>query len=303
MAARRTSRRGRGLLRFSMTNTSESSRRLVIITGASEGLGRDLAACYAEAGFDLMLIARRQELLMSLASEVTARYRVQCQVLAADLTRAEERDRVLHDAAGERARLFGLVNNAGIGTHGWFHELPMERQQALIDVNVSALTHLSAGVLPWLRENGRGHIMNMASVASFQPGPLMATYYASKAYVLSLSEALDNECRGSGVTVSAVCPGPTRTGFARAAGLPPNAPAGGAPAMSSADVARMAFRGTMAGKRVIVTGFRNKVAVFIGRHFPRAVTAELVRGIQMRRLLAKGSSTGSTGSTGSTSRP
>jgi len=267
-----------------MANIPESPRRLAIITGASEGLGRDLAACYAEAGFDLLLVARRQDLLFTLASELTQRFHVACEVLAADLSRPDECERVLRAVEPDRRRLYALVNNAGLGTHGWFHELPMERQRTLIDVNVTALTHLSRGVLPWLRANGRGHIMNMASVASFQPGPLMATYYASKAYVLSLSEALHNESRGSGVTVTAVCPGPTRTGFARSAGIAPSAPAGGAPAMHSAHVARLAFRGTMSGKRVVVTGFRNKVATFVGRYFPRAFTAEMVRAIQMRRF-------------------
>ena len=260
--------------------------QLAVVTGASEGLGRDLAACYARAGFDLVLVARREDLLRELAGELSRQYGVQCDVWPADLSSATECARLAATLEPRRALLYALVNNAGIGTHGWFHELPVERQRALIDVNVSALTHLSRAVLPWLRANGRGHIMNVASVASFQPGPLMATYYASKAYVLSLSEALHNECRGSGVTVTAVCPGPTRTGFARAAGISPKAPAGGAPAMDARVVAEMAFRGTMVGKRVVVTGFRNKVAVAIGKYFPRAFTAELVRKIQMARLRA-----------------
>lgn len=269
-----------------MTNTSATARPLAIITGASEGLGRELAACYAEAGFDLMLVARRQDLLLALASELTQQSNVRCEVVAADLSRSEECERVLRAAEPESSRIYALVNNAGLGTHGWFHELPMQRQRPVIDVNVTALTHLTRGVLPWLLANGRGHVMNMASVASFQPGPLMATYYASKAYVLSFSEALHNESRGTGVTVTAVCPGPTRTGFARAAGISPNAPAGGAPAMASAHVAQLAFRGTMSGRRVVVTGFRNKVATFVGRFFPRAFTANLVRAIQMRRFEA-----------------
>lgn len=257
-----------------------------MITGASEGLGRDLAFCYAAAGFDLLLVARRQALLMRVAEEVTREHRVACEVLAADLGRAEECERVIAAAQQDPARLFALVNNAGFGTHGWFHELPMERQRELVDVNVTALTHLTRGLLPILMANGRGHVMNVASVASFQPGPLMATYYASKAYVLSLSEALHNECRGSGVTITAVCPGPTRTGFARSAGISPRAPAGGAPAMESPTVAAIAFRGAMAGKPVVIPGFRNKVAAFLGRHLPRTMSAELVRTIQMRRLRA-----------------
>jgi short-subunit dehydrogenase len=266
--------------------TTPTSRRLAVITGASEGIGRDLAACYARAGFDLVLVARREDLLRGLAAELTRDHRVHCTVVVADLASAAGCDRLVREVEPMKDRLFALVNNAGFGTHGWFHEQPIDRQRALIDVNVAALTHLSRAMLPWLRANGRGHVMNVASVASFQPGPLMATYYASKAYVLSLSEALHNECRGSGVTVTAVCPGPTRTGFARSAGISPQAPAGGAPAMASPRVAALAFRGAMAGKPVVVTGFRNKVAAAIGRYFPRAFTAELVRRIQMRRLRA-----------------
>ncbi|MBC7896440.1 MAG: SDR family oxidoreductase [Cytophagaceae bacterium] len=271
-----------------MATTSTSERRLAVITGASEGIGRDLAACYAIAGFDLVLVARREELLRSLATELTATCGVRCLVLPADLSSAAGCDGVIAAVAPERGRLFALVNNAGLGTHGWFHEIPMDQQRLLIDVNVTALTHLTRGMLPWLRGNGAGHVMNVGSVASFQPGPLMATYYASKAYVLSFSEALHNECRGSGVTVTAVCPGPTRTGFARVAGISPKARAGGAPPMDSREVADLAFRGTMAGKPVILTGFRNQVAAMIGRYLPRSVSAELVRKIQMARLLAKG---------------
>ncbi|MGQ0647871.1 MAG: SDR family NAD(P)-dependent oxidoreductase [Gemmatimonadaceae bacterium] len=263
-----------------------SDKRLAVITGASEGIGRDLAACYAREGFDLVLVARRESLLQDLAAELRKAHGTASTVVVADLSKPDECDQLAREVEPMKRQLFALVNNAGLGTHGWFHELPIDRQRALIDVNISALTHLSRAILPWLRANGRGHIMNVASVASFQPGPLMATYYASKAYVLSLSEALHNESRGSGVTVTAVCPGPTKTGFARSAGISPGAPAGGAPAMTSAEVAELAFRGTMAGKPVVVTGFRNKVAVFIGRYLPRAFTAEVVRKIQMARLKA-----------------
>lgn len=269
-----------------MKNLHDGDRGVALITGASEGLGRDLAECYAEAGFDLILVARRKLLLEELAVELTSRHGINCTVLDADLSLESECGRVLEATAAVKTRLRAVVNNAGFGTLGWFHEVPLERQLALIHVNVGALTHIAWGTLPWLLQNGRGHIMNMASVASFQPGPLMATYYASKAYVLSLSEALHNECEGKGVTVTAVCPGPTRTGFARSAGISPKAPAGGAPAMDSPTVARMALDGAMAGKRVVVTGFRNRVAAAIGRFAPRTVSARLVREIQMRRLKA-----------------
>lgn len=258
--------------------------RIALITGASEGIGRELARCYAEAGFHVVLVARREAALRDLAHELSRDVAASCEVIPADLSRPDECDRVIDALAGRRERVFALVNNAGLGTHGWFHDIPMDRQQALVDLNVSALTRLTRGVLPWLRANGAGHVMNVASVASFQPGPFMATYYASKAYVLSLSEALHNESRGTGVTVTAVCPGPTITGFARAAGFHPDAPAGGAPPMDARTVARLAFSGTMRGKRVVLTGFRNHLAALLGRYFPRGLTAEIVRRIQLRRF-------------------
>ncbi len=267
-----------------MTTPDVSHRPLALITGASEGIGRDLATCYALANHDLILVARRESLLQEVAADLFARHGSRCTVLAADLSRAEECDRVLKAVAPERERLAALVNNAGFGTHGWFHDIPLERQRALIEVNISALTHLTRGVLPWMRTNRRGHIMNVASVASFQPGPLMATYYASKAYVLSFSEAVHNECLGTGVTVTAVCPGPTRTGFKVAAGLAADSAPGGPPPMDSATVADIAFRGTLAGKRVVITGARNVVAAALGRYFPRAWTAAMVRRIQLARM-------------------
>lgn len=271
-----------------MTHIPPSEGRpLAIITGASEGIGRDLAACYARAGFDLVLVARRGELLDALGAELNRLHGARSRTLTADLSVAAECERVIAELRADRSRIFALVNNAGLGTHGAFVDIPIARQRNLIDVNVSSLTHLTFGVLPWLLANQKGHVMNVASVASFQPGPYMATYYASKAYVLSLSEALHNECRGTGVTVTAVCPGPTRTGFTRVAGISPTARAGGAPAMASPAVADLAFRGTMQGRAVVVTGFRNKIAVLIGRYLPRSYTANLVRAIQLARLKAR----------------
>jgi hypothetical protein len=262
------------------------TRPLAVVTGASEGIGRDLAACYARDGYDLVLIARRAELLQELATELERTTGAACRVLPADLARAEECERVADALMADRARVRALVNNAGLGTHGWFHEIPMDRQRMLIEVNVTALTHLTSRILPWLRQSGGGHVMNVASVASFQPGPLMATYYASKAYVLSLSEALHNECRGTGVTVTAVCPGPTRTGFQRSAGISSRARSGGAPAMDSPTVARLAYAGAKAGKAVVATGFRNWLAALFGRYLPRSWTTKAVRSIQLARLRA-----------------
>lgn len=261
---------------------THSSPPLAIVTGASEGLGRDLARLYAADGHDLVLVARREALLTELAQELEADFGVTCQVVPSDLSRAEERSWLLRRVEPERGRVVALVNNAGLGALGHFDQATAERLQLQIDVNVSALTHLSRGVLPWMRANGRGHVMNVASVASFTPGPLMAVYYATKAYVLSLSEALHNEYAGTGVTVTAVCPGPTATGFQREAGVSQGA--GGPPPMTSRRVAEIAYRGTRAGRRVVVTGARNRLAAFAARYLPRAVMLRVLRRMQEGRM-------------------
>lgn len=258
-------------------------RPLAVVTGASEGLGKDLAQLYAADGHDLVLVARREALLADVARELEQQHAIVCQVVPADLSRPEERVWLLRRLESERARVVALVNNAGLGALGRFDEMELDRIQAQIDVNISALTHLSRVMLPWMRANGAGHVMNLASVAAFTPGPLMAVYYATKAYVLSLSEALHNEYAGSGVTVTAVCPGPTTTGFQRVAGVGKGRGSGGAPPMSSADVALLAYRGTRAGKRVVVTGARNAIAAFAARHLPRAVMLSVVRRLQEGR--------------------
>lgn len=264
--------------------THPSQRRIAIVTGASEGIGRDIADLYAADGHDLVIVARRGDVLRDLATELASRHRISCTPVAADLSTREGCEAVIDAVAAERARVVALVNNAGLGAVGWFHELPWERAQAQIDVNVTALAYLTYRILPWLRENGTGQIMQVASVAGFQPGPLMAIYYASKAFVVSFSEALHNECAGSGVTVTAVCPGPTTTGFQREAGLRPGVHSGGAPPMTSRTVAELAYRGTLRGERVVFTGVRNRVAAMLGRYLPRAWSAAVVRRIQLARL-------------------
>jgi uncharacterized protein len=258
--------------------------RLAIITGASDGIGRDLAELYAADGHDVLLVARRAAPLRELAEALTTRYRVSALVVTADLSTREGCDAVIAGCAGREDEVVALVNNAGVGAVGWFHALPWEREQQQIDVNITALTYLTYRVLPWMRAQGRGHIMQMASVAAFQPGPLMAVYYASKAFVVSFSEALHNECAGTGVTVTAVCPGPTITGFQRAAGIRPGGGSGGAPPMTSRRVAELAYAAATRGDRVSFSGFRNFVAASLGRYLPRRWSAAAVRRIQLRRM-------------------
>ncbi|MEP7345493.1 MAG: SDR family oxidoreductase [Gemmatimonadaceae bacterium] len=258
-------------------------RPLALVTGASSGIGSDLAELLAVAGYDLVLTARRLDRLSELADRLAAAHGVTCTPLAADLVRASECDRVIAFLSPDKKRFSILVNNAGFGSHGFFHEISLEIDLEMIDVNCRALTHITKGVLPWMIANRQGRVLNIASVAAFQPGPLMAVYYASKAFVLSLSEALSNECAGTGVTVTASCPGPTVTEFAGAAGFRSDAPTSGAPAMSSKVVAQLSFDAMMRGARVEVTGSRNKFVAFMSRLLPRRFVLSTVRSIQEKR--------------------
>lgn len=258
-------------------------RPIAIITGASSGIGRDIAELFARDGHDLILVARRRDVLEQLARELADRYGVSCDPFNADLSRRLEREHLIARIRTVDQHVGALVNNAGIGTHGYFHETDLERELELIEVNVAAVVHLTKAVLPGMLERRRGRILNLSSVAAFQPGPLMAAYYASKAFVQSFSEALAEEVDGSGVTVTAICPGPTVTAFHEAAGIHATAPNVGAPKMSSREVAEAAYRGAARGKRVVVTGLANRVAVLASRLLSRRSMTRIVRRLQERR--------------------
>jgi short-subunit dehydrogenase len=259
------------------------ARPIAIVTGASSGIGRDFAELFARDGHDLILVARRRDALESLARTLTDRYGIACDPFPADLARRLEREHLAARIRSVDQHVAALVNNAGIGTHGYFHETDLERELDIIDVNIGALTHLTKVVLPGMLARRAGRIVNISSVAAFQPGPLMAVYYASKAYVQSFSEALSEETAGTGVTVTAVCPGPTVSEFQTSAGIRPDAPTVGTPLMTSRDVAEIAYRGAASGKRVVVTGIRNKVVVLANRVLSRRRMAALVRRLQERR--------------------
>jgi uncharacterized protein len=259
------------------------SRPIAVITGASSGIGRELADLFARDGYDLVLVARRRDALESLARSLTERYGVACDAFPADLARRLDREHLAARVRSIDDRIDALVNNAGIGTHGYFHETDLERELEIVDVNVAALTHLTKLVLPGMLSRRHGRIINVSSVAAFQPGPLMAVYYASKAYVQSFSEALAEEVAGTGVTVTTLCPGPTVTEFHAQAGIHPHAPAGGAPLMTSREVAEAGYRGAKDGKRVVIAGFRNKAIVLANRVLSRRRMTRIVRRLQERR--------------------
>ncbi len=250
--------------------------RRALITGASSGIGADMARRLAEEGANLVLVARREDRLEALADELIAAHGVEVDVLPADLTRPDA-PRLLHDrteAAGKPIDL--LINNAGFGDYAPFLDVGWERYADLLRVNAVALTELTRRFLPDMVSRGRGQVVNVASTGAFMPVPDFAVYAATKAYVLSFSEAVDEELRGTGVRVQCVCPGGTHTGFLEVAGQKTK-PSGERFMMSSRKCADLAIDGVLRGKRTIVTGWLNWLTTWAARWIPRAWAPRLAR--------------------------
>jgi len=257
----------------------ENAKTVALITGASEGIGRELAKCFARHKHDLVLVARSEEKLKRLAGEISAAYRVRVSSIAQDLSVSDSAPRVRKKVQDLGLAIDFLVNNAGVGTFGLFAEADIERELRMMQLNMVSLTALTKLFLPEMLKRRQGRILNVASTAAFQPGPLMAVYYASKAYVLSFSEALANELKGTGVGVSVLCPGPTRSGFQQSAGME-SSKLFRRGVMSASDVAEVAYRGLMKGKTTIIPGWRNKMLAFSVRLGPRKLLPMIVRLMQ-----------------------
>jgi short-subunit dehydrogenase len=256
---------------------------VALVTGASGGIGEDLARLLAAGGRDLVLLARSAAKLQAVADEVIRAHGITSTVIAMDLSEPGAADELPRRLAERRISVDVLVNNAGFGTSGEFaREDPLE-QQRMLQLNVAALTTLTRLLLPGMLERRRGRILNVASTAAFQPGPGMAVYYASKAYVLALSLALTEETAGTGVTVTCLCPGPTRTGFQDRAQLHQARLFRVTSVMSSADVARAGYDGLMAGRPLVIPGVGNKVGAQAVRFLPRLVAARIAGTLNAKR--------------------
>ena len=253
-----------------------------LVTGASGGIGEELARLFAADGHSLVLVARSRDKLSALAEELSDKHNVNARVLPADLARAEAPREIFEELQSDAVTVDALVNNAGIGSYGLFAETDAKTELDLLQINVVALTHLTKLFLPQMIARRRGYLLNVASTAAFQPGPLMAVYYASKAYVLSFSEALANETSGTGVRVSVLCPGPTETGFVAAAGMG-ESKLFDANVMSARAVAVEGYRGMLSGKTIVIPGLRNRLLASGYRFAPRGLITKVVRGIQERR--------------------
>ncbi|HEX7451154.1 MAG TPA: SDR family oxidoreductase [Polyangiaceae bacterium] len=244
-----------------------------LITGASAGIGRELARCFAADGHDLLLVARRLPELQALCAELEQRYQVKARAIACDLSSPSALEQLLGEVGG--LELGYLVNNAGFGTCGSFAELPAEREAAMVELNVVAVLRLTRAVLPQMLARRSGRILNVGSTAGFQPGAYMATYYATKAFVNSFSEALMYELKGSGVSVTLSCPGPTETEFGDVSGVNKTRlfKLGAAPAAS---VAKQAYQAMQRGRTVVVHGWLNWLGTQLLRISPRAAVRAVV---------------------------
>jgi short-subunit dehydrogenase len=256
-------------------------RPITLITGASAGIGAELARTFAQRGHELMLVARREQELASLADEIAGFGKSRPLVLALDLIRRDASGRIAEALMANTAEPEFVVNNAGFGLVGPAAELDRVRQLEMVDLNVRTLTDLSLAFLDSLIRR-RGGLMNVASLAGFMPGPGMAVYYASKAYVLSFTEALHRELAPQGVRVTALCPGPVPTEFQARAGISDDQfPA--FLARSADRVAEEGYRGLMRGRRVVIPGTTNKVAALLPRFLPRALMLAATDAHQKRR--------------------
>lgn len=252
-------------------------RPTALVTGGSGGIGLELAKVLARNGFDLVLVARKRDTLEAAAGQLEGKFDVRVHVFAADLRRREAPQEIFGFLQNENIPIEVLINNAGFGLGGEFSETAVERELEMIQVNIVALTHLTKLFLAPMIKRKSGRVLNVASTAAFQPGPLMAVYYATKAYVLSFSEALSEELRNSNVTVTALCPGPTLTDFADTAEVSSSRVAQAFGKADAADVAKYGFDAMMSGKRLAIPGIKNKILAQANRIAPRALSAKIGR--------------------------
>jgi short-subunit dehydrogenase len=261
-----------------MTTHDRPENATALVTGATGGIGLELARLLAADGFHLILVGRRRDRLDRVAAELGAAHRIGVQVESRDLSEHGAASRLWSDLASRGVRIDGLINNAGVGLYGALDEQDPVELDRMVQLNVSALTTLTRLALPGMRERRWGRILNLASVVGFQPGaPYMAAYYATKAYVLSFSKGLALEVRGSGVSVTALSPGGTETDFDSRARAGNNVLFRRLPKLSAATVARAGYAGMLRGSMVVMPGLLTKLLSLAGELPPRRIALEVNR--------------------------
>ena len=253
-----------------------------LITGASNGIGLELARVHASKGDDLVLTARNKSKLDELKAELESKHQIKVYTIKKDLALPESARELYEETTRLGIRIDYLINNAGFGDFGMFAERDWDKQHQMIELNITALTQLTKLYLKDMISRGSGKIMNVASTAAFQPGPLMAVYYATKAYVLHFSEAVANEVRNKGVTITALCPGPTESGFQSAASMEESRLFKGKKIPSSRSVAEYGYKAMMKGQAVAIHGIMNNILAFFVRFMPRAIVVKVTRMVQSK---------------------
>ena len=260
------------------------SKQTALVTGASGGIGEDLARELGMRNYNLVLVARSASKLEALGHELRQKYGIETTAISMDLSTPDAAERLTRELETRHLSIDVLVNNAGSGDYGEFWNLETNKTAQMLHLNITTLTMLSRALLPGMVARKRGKIMNVASTAAFLPGPLMSVYYASKNYVLALNEGLSEELVGTGVTVTALCPGPVKTGFQAQAAMknskllksPMN------PMMESREVAKQGIAALERGQRVIIPGIMNQIVALMPRWMPRAFVPGFVKYVQAR---------------------
>ena len=251
-----------------------------LITGASNGIGLELAKVHASKGGDLVLVARNKSKLDELKKELESEYKVSVYTIGKDLSAINSAQEVYDETTKQNIQIDYLINNAGFGDFGMFVETEWNKELQMINLNITTLTQFTKLYLQDMVKRRSGKIMNVASTAAFQPGPTMAVYFATKAYVLSFSEAVNNEVSDKGVTVTTLCPGATESGFQAAAAMEESNLVKGKKLPTSKEVAEYGYAAMMKGKTVAIHGLMNWIMANSVRFIPRAIVVKVTRKIQ-----------------------
>ncbi len=253
-----------------------NKNQTALITGASSGIGLEFARLLASEGYNLVMVARDETQLLETKRKLEEAFDIDIRVITKDLSKHEIATEICNELEKEHIQIDVLINNAGVGLFGDFADTDWNRESDILQLNVVTLTHLTKLLIPQMIKRKHGHVLNVASTASFRPGPLMSVYCATKAYVLSLSQAIAKEVAGTGVSVTALCPGPTDTLFNETAGVQKAPLPGSQKIASPREVAEFGYRAMLRGNSVAIHGLKNRATVLIGKFLPRQVITNLV---------------------------
>ena len=255
--------------------------KVTLITGSTSGIGFELSKNFAKDGNDLVLVSRNYNKLLETKEFIEGKYKVQTYIIEADLKNEKDIGDIIKFVKNNKLEVSNLVNNAGFGSFGYFHEIDKDWDLDMVKVNIGALTILSKAFIPNMIKAGVGGVLNVASTAGFQGGPFMAVYYATKAYVLSLSEALSQELKGTGVTITALCPGAVETEFQKVAKVQ-KSPLAKKNIMKAEIVAEIGYKAFKKGKAIVIPGIKNKILIQSLRLLPRKLVGKIIKKVNRK---------------------